>query len=78
MSTATVLDDTLANAERAGLRSHVLPRGFDLDTVEDLAWLADALGRGEGGSCPRTLEYVEMHDLWRLAPDPGVGALADP
>ena len=30
------LDDTLAHAERAGLTTHLLPPGFDIDTVEDL------------------------------------------
>jgi rSAM/selenodomain-associated transferase 1 len=78
MSTATVLDDTLANAERAGLRAHVLPPGFDLDTVEDLRWLADAIALGDAMSCRRTVEYADMHDLWRLVPATGSAALADP
>jgi rSAM/selenodomain-associated transferase 1 len=78
MSTASVLDDTLANAERAGLRAHVLPPGFDLDTVEDLRWLADAIALGGGMSCRRTVEYADMHDLWRLIPATESAVLADP
>ena len=68
MSTGRVLDDTLANARAAGLRCHVLSPGFDLDTVADLQWLAEAAGAiPQGALCPRTLEYAETHDLWRLA-----------
>lgn len=67
MSTARVLDDTLANAEREGLRTAVLPPGFDLDTVSDLRWLAEAVAMGVASSCPRTIEYADTHDLWRLA-----------
>ena len=67
MSTARVLDDTLANAERAGLRTHVLPASFDLDSVEDLRWLAEAVAAGAASGCPRTLEFADTHDLWRLA-----------
>jgi len=77
MSTARVLDDTLANAERSGLRTQVLPVGFDLDTVEDLRWLAEAVAAGAAASCPRTLEYADTHDLWRLAGTEAGVALAE-
>lgn len=77
MSTARVLDDTLANAERRGLRTCVLPPGFDLDTVEDLRWLAEAVAAEAAGSCPRTVEYADMHDLWRLVDANRDDALAD-
>ncbi len=78
MSTPSALDDTLSNAERAGLRSHVLPPGFDLDTVQDLRWLADAVAMGRALSCRRTVEYADMHDLWRLAPAEEAAVLAEP
>jgi len=51
MSTDRVLDDTIARAEGAGLRVHLLgPRG-DLDTVEDLLLALDA---GWLAGAPRT------------------------
>jgi rSAM/selenodomain-associated transferase 1 len=78
MSTSDVLDDTLANAQRAGLRTQVLSPGFDLDTVDDLRWLADAVALGRAMSCRRTVEYADMHDLWRLAPEDEPLTLADP
>jgi rSAM/selenodomain-associated transferase 1 len=69
MSTRSVLADTLANAEALGLRSHVLSPSFDIDTVEDLAQLAEARSAGRVGSCRRTLAYLDGNGLW-----PDVGA----
>lgn len=66
MSTSTVLDDTIANADSLGLRSHVLEPSFDLDTVEDLRWLAEARSERITTLCPRTLDYLDAHDLWRF------------
>ena len=77
MSTSRVLDDTLANAARAGLRSKTLSPRFDLDTVEDLAWLAAAVDSGQAHSCPRTLEYADAQDLWKLVRAPDALELAD-
>ncbi len=68
MSTATVLEDTLANAARLGLHASVLPAGFDLDTVEDLAWLAGERRENAALPCPRTLACLDALDLWRSAP----------
>jgi hypothetical protein len=68
MSTATVLDETLANAHRMGLRCQTLEPGFDLDTVSDLARLERARAAGETALCPRTLAYLDELDLWRYAP----------
>lgn len=66
MSTGTVLDDTLANADALGLRSHVLDPSFDLDTIADLRWLAEARDEHVTRLCPRTLAYLDAHDLWRF------------
>jgi rSAM/selenodomain-associated transferase 1 len=43
MSTAHVLRDTLAKAEGAGLRVHLLPPSFDVDEAPDLRRLHDLL-----------------------------------
>lgn len=67
MSTGTVLDDTIANADSLGLSSHVLEPSFDLDTVGDLRWLARARDDGIADLCRRTLAYLDAHDLWRFA-----------
>ncbi len=64
MSTPRVLDDTLANAERLGLRSRVLPPGFDLDTFEDLEHLARARRREPAPPCPRPLAFLDERGLW--------------
>lgn len=64
MSTERVLDDTLANAERLGLRSRVLPPRFDLDTAEDLAHLARARSQGAAPNCRRTLAFLDESSLW--------------
>ena len=64
MSTASVLDDTLARARELGLGASFLPAGFDLDTAEDLALLAEARGRGAASACPRTLAFLDRHGLW--------------
>lgn len=58
MSTPSVLEDTLANARSLGLSTHLLPPGFDIDTIEDLRWLAAARHQVEE-VCPRTLETVD-------------------
>jgi hypothetical protein len=64
MSTPSVLADTLANARSLGLRAHVLAPGFDIDTAEDLRWLA--VWRREGGEalCPRTLTLLDEWNGW--------------
>lgn len=67
MSTATVLDETLANAQRLGLRCQTLEPSFDLDTVQDLARLQRARAAGETILCPRTIAYLDELDLWRYA-----------
>jgi rSAM/selenodomain-associated transferase 1 len=64
MSTPSVLDDTLSNARRLGLRYHVLADGFDVDTVEDLAWLAEARRTGAAALCPRTLALLDEWGGW--------------
>jgi len=64
MSTASVLDDTLARAAARGLRARTLPGHFDLDTAADLAELAGARARGETNECPRTLALLDELELW--------------
>ncbi len=65
MSTREVLEDTLANARRLGLRARVRPPSFDLDTIGDLRWLAAVPRERVTALCPRTLEYLDEHELWR-------------
>ena len=70
MSTERVLRDTLRRAAAAGLRGALASESFDIDRVEDLCRLdraAAANGDGAPCPCPRTLSYVERHDLWPLA-----------
>jgi len=62
MSTASVLDDTLAHAARLGLRHVVLSEGFDIDTLDDLRVLCSATATM--GSCSRTWAYLDKNDLW--------------
>ena len=64
MSTASVLADTLVRAETAGLTHVLLPAGFDIDTTADLALLAEARRAGATGACPRTLAFLDRHQLW--------------
>jgi glycosyltransferase A (GT-A) superfamily protein (DUF2064 family) len=59
-----VLEDTLARARGLGLIASLLPAGFDLDTAEDLALLAEARRRGDASTCPRTLAFLDRHALW--------------
>jgi rSAM/selenodomain-associated transferase 1 len=64
MSTRSVFEDTLANAERLGLRTCVAEASFDIDTVRDLCRLADARRAGITMLCPRTLAYLDDNALW--------------
>jgi len=64
MSTRSVLEDTLANAERLGLRACVADASFDIDTAPDLHQLADARRAGITALCPRTLAYLDDNALW--------------
>ena len=52
MSTARVLDDTLARAREQGLRVRLLPAWHDVDTVADLALLEP------GTLAPRTARWL--------------------
>jgi rSAM/selenodomain-associated transferase 1 len=67
MSTARVLEDTCANAEARGLRVASLRAGFDLDTAADLLRLERERNAAAERLCPRTLSYLDTHDLWRMA-----------
>lgn len=70
MSTGRVAEDTLAAAARAGLSARSLAASFDLDTVADLRWLAEARLRGAGHLCRRTLAFLDERDLWRHVSPP--------
>jgi len=52
-STSAVLAATVASAEAAGLRTHLLPRSFDVDEPGDIARLAALLAGGDM-DLPRT------------------------
>ena len=67
MSTGHVLEDTRANALARGLRVATLRAGFDLDTAADLLRLERARGAQAERLCPRTLSFLDTHDLWRTA-----------
>ncbi len=68
MSTRTALEDTLANAAALGLSAQVQAPSFDIDTAEDLVWLARARSGSERGSvtelCRRALTYLDTENLW--------------
>jgi rSAM/selenodomain-associated transferase 1 len=64
MSTRSVLNDTLENARRLGLRSQLLVASPDLDTVEDLSELARRRLAGECELCPQTLAFLDERGLW--------------
>jgi rSAM/selenodomain-associated transferase 1 len=64
MSTGSVLRDTLARADALGLSARVQDPGFDLDTAEDLRWLAHVRARGEARVCEKTLTYLDTNGVW--------------
>lgn len=68
MSTRTALEDTLANAAALGLASQVQPPSFDIDTAEDLVWLARARSGPTREAvtrlCPKALAYLDTENLW--------------
>ena len=68
MGTPSVLEDTLARARSLGLRARLVVPGFDLDTVDDLRWPAEARRRGLALGCRRTLALLDDADLWRHCP----------
>lgn len=70
MSTPSVLDDTLARATELGLSARRLAPLFDLDTVQDLAALRAARRDRAALPCPRTLAFLDEHDLWRHLDSP--------
>lgn len=70
MSHQGVLRETLARAGE--LRSRLLEPGFDVDGFDDLRCLAEARAAGRTPACPRSLAFLDVHELW---PAPrGVGA----
>jgi hypothetical protein len=68
MSTTSVASDTAANAHSLGLSCLTLEPSCDLDGVEDLRWLAEVRSGPARNLCPRTLNYLDDHDLWRHLP----------
>jgi rSAM/selenodomain-associated transferase 1 len=69
MSTDRALEDVLARARDLGLAVEVAAPGFDLDTIEDLRWLARERGRA-ARLCGRTLDFIDRRGLWSRAPAP--------
>ena len=62
MSTGQVLRDTLARAEGLGLRSSLLPAGFDIDTADDLRTFRHTPQAMR--ICSRTVGYLDREGLW--------------
>jgi len=56
MSTGSVLDETLARAQRLGLVASLTRPGFDLDRADDLARLGALPAERSSVLCPRTVE----------------------
>jgi uncharacterized protein len=56
-STSTVLPTTLARVKELGLRSHLLPPWFDIDTEDDLMRLRGDM-KADGGDSPRTFAFL--------------------
>jgi rSAM/selenodomain-associated transferase 1 len=69
MSTHTVFEDTIANAEAFALKTHRLPASFDLDTIGDLRFLAKARQDGDARWCQRSLAWLDEHRIWEFALD---------
>ena len=67
MSTASVLSDTLRQAQALGLSTALLPESFDIDRAADLAALARVRSRIDTAVCKRALAYLDERDLWRHA-----------
>jgi rSAM/selenodomain-associated transferase 1 len=63
MSTASVLEQTLARAVDRGLRTRTLEPSFDLDTLDDLQRLAALRGSPAAALCPRTMSWLEEHGM---------------
>lgn len=61
MSTASVLEDTLAAARARGLGCELLAPGFDVDTAADFALLRAARASGAADLCPRSGAWLEAH-----------------
>jgi len=64
MSTARVLDDTLAQARRLGARTRLVAGSFDLDRFDDLHALHAIREAPEAALCPRTLAHLDEAGLW--------------
>ncbi|MEN8184944.1 MAG: hypothetical protein ABFS46_20680, partial [Myxococcota bacterium] len=64
MSTPSVLEDTLAEARRLGLRAECVEARFDVDCAVDLSWLAQARAQQPELPCPRTLAFLDANGLW--------------
>jgi hypothetical protein len=64
MSTPSVLSDTESRARAARLQLEMLAPGFDLDRFDDLRWLDEARNLAGSVPCPRTLAFLDEHNLW--------------
>lgn len=68
MSTASALEELLDLVTRRNLRAELLAAASDVDTVDDLARLAATRATLPPCLCPRTLAFLDEHDLWPRAP----------
>jgi rSAM/selenodomain-associated transferase 1 len=64
MGHGAVLAQTLAGAERAGLRVGMLEPCFDLDTADDLVQLAERRASAGMLPCPRTIGWLDRYRAW--------------
>ncbi len=68
MSTRSALEDTRARAAARGLATRLAAESFDLDTFEDLRWLAEARSGPAAALCVKTLRFLDESRLWQREP----------
>lgn len=62
MSTDRVLRDTVEHAQAEGRTVALLPKGFDIDTWDDLTHLRE--NEHAMRTCSRTVAFLDAHGLW--------------
>lgn len=69
-STSSACADTLANGQRLGLRTALLPAWYDIDTFDDLLRLRQDFKSDPGlaAHAPETFEWLQSHEFY---PPPG-------
>jgi glycosyltransferase A (GT-A) superfamily protein (DUF2064 family) len=64
MSTPTVLQDTLTIAQAEGMSVSLLPRWYDVDTMDDLSRLAFELQNQPNSKAQYTHAFLSRMELW--------------